>query len=305
MFLLSFLLFAFCFCFCFCICVVKAFSAKWKLPVLIFQTCNNYAGYTCIQLIDEAFSENQCKSKDHYSSSTTRRIIPLHIRGECYNYLQPSDVMVDDQENSFQSKLQDIFVEMQSLFLDNTEIQVLDQIVEIASNPSSITGGASEITPSSFESPFNITDKIHITDEISKGKKNKINNGKYDSEEEEDDKEEDDEEEDDEEEEDDKEEDDEEEDDEEEEDDSKKIKLKKIADTSSFSGDSEVGLGKGAEHEGGSSISSNSSQATNMTNKNHRQCYYSVVMFPEDCIIRTHTVGVSENRKKYFFNVLR
>jgi len=251
-----------------CLCVVKAFSSKWKLPVLIFQTCNNYAGYVCIQLIDEANSASHSKSSED-STPTTRRIIPLHIRGECYNYLDPSDVMIDHQNNSFHSKLQNIFEEM-SLFLDNTESQIADQIVELAS--SSLTGETSNIS--------SIIERIHITDNDIK--KNKKEEGNYEDGEGDDDDEEG------------KSDDDQESNDDEEE--SDEVEDKEEED------DDEVGV----EKQGGSSISSNSSLSTNRTttSMNHDLCYFNEVMFP-GITRREHTVGESENYKKYYFNVLR
>lgn len=97
-------------CFGFCFSIVKAFSAKWKMPVLCFQTCNNYAGYICIDLVDEAYPASKRSTTNEDSSSTLRRIIPLHIRGTSFNYLESSDVLIDNQNDTFHSKLRSIFL---------------------------------------------------------------------------------------------------------------------------------------------------------------------------------------------------
>jgi len=86
--------------------------------------------------------------------------------------------MIDHQNNSFQSKLQDIFEEM-SLFLDNTESQIADQIVDLAS--SSSTGETLNIS--------SIIDKIHIGDNNITKNENKKEGGKYEDDEDDDDEE--------------------------------------------------------------------------------------------------------------------
>ena len=94
---------------------MNAISANWRIPVLIFQTCDNYDGYTCIKLIDAAFSKTGNSSTTNItirSSSPLRKIVSLHIRGEAFNYLQSSDVVLDNQGDSFNSKTRSILGKM-------------------------------------------------------------------------------------------------------------------------------------------------------------------------------------------------
>ena len=106
----------------------------------------------------------------------------MHIRGEFYNYLEPSNninnnnkdnnkvvVVENNEDDTYYSKLSNILVEMQSLTFEKDN-QLVDQIVELASQHSysSSSSAVEEVrTPSdiSFSSDFpsSIIDDIHIT----------------------------------------------------------------------------------------------------------------------------------------------
>ena len=95
-----------------------------------------FAGYTCIQLIDEAYPAITLSTTKIVDGSTTiRRIVPLHIRNESFDYLESSDIIIEN-EDTFYSKLRGICEEMQSLRFDR-ENQLVDEIVELASSSSS------------------------------------------------------------------------------------------------------------------------------------------------------------------------
>jgi len=296
-----------------CFCIVQAISARWKLPVLIFQTCNNYAGYTCIQLIDEAYpatTRNSCSKKNDSSPLTPfRRIIPLHIRGEFFNYLESSDVMLDNQNNSFNSKLRDIFMEMRSLFDLENQI-IADQIVTKNTSNASV-GGASDVSSSSDLT--SCSDKIHIANEVGRrlfgGSDEKkitytnIDNDENDDNEDDEIKKDDDDDDENDDDEDDENEEEDDDDDENDDDDDNESDQKGERDNITKSSTSSSGEEDDGDEEsgmqGGNSISSNS------FSKSHENCNYDTVMFPEDCLMREHTFGDEECNKKYYFNILR
>jgi hypothetical protein len=238
-------------------------------------------------LIDEAYpatNRNSCSKKNDSSPLTPfRRIIPLHIRGVFFNYLETSDVIIDNQNNSFNSKLRDIFMEMRSLFDLENQI-IVDKIVAENNSDASI-GGASDVSSSS---------DLTFGRRLFGGEEEKSHHTNIDSEDDENDEEEEEEEEEDNDEEDEDDDDNEEEEDENEQEGGEKENMTKSS--SSSSGEEEA---EESGMEGGNSTSSNT------FSKSLENCKYDIVMFPENCAMREHTIGDLEFNKKYYFNVLR
>lgn len=63
----------------FLIRLVQALAVHWKIPVLIFQSCVNYAGYVCIN----AFVDEYRKDPEKIEV-----IVPLHFSNDNYCYLE-------------------------------------------------------------------------------------------------------------------------------------------------------------------------------------------------------------------------
>ena len=251
----------------------------------------------------------------------------MHIRGEFLNYLEPPTntnnnnevegvVVVENQKSTiiscFYSQLREILVERNTLIsLDDADNQIVDQIVEHTPNSSSSSTaeGDETTTPSDisissdFPSSLIDLDDIHITDDniINVGKKKEVGQQKaqgginnnltndmentthdYSNENDEDEsssrkKDSEDESDDD--------------------DDNKKVEEEEEV--------MEVVQGGGSISPTPQSFSTTTSNHTTTITTIPETCYYDVVQFPEDSIVRSRTVGVSENNKKYFYNVLR
>jgi len=71
---------------------VRALSDKLKIPILIFQPCNNLAGYTCVAAASPLQNEEQC---------TRFKIICLTKNDNYYDML----VVNDSKEIEFHNRL--------------------------------------------------------------------------------------------------------------------------------------------------------------------------------------------------------
>ena len=107
-------------------CLLKTLSAYWKLPVLIFQSCDDYSGYVCTDSILGDEQELQILNAD-----CLRKIVPLHICEVIFTHLvvseYDSEIVAD---NSFTSTLENIgtFMKNASVNEDNEVLQgIVDQ----------------------------------------------------------------------------------------------------------------------------------------------------------------------------------
>jgi hypothetical protein len=78
---------------------VKALSAFLRIPILIFRTCDNFAGYVCFSAL---------VGRNHMDADIQRRTLPFHIRGDDeFSFLE--NVMVDNVgEDLFDNTLNSI-----------------------------------------------------------------------------------------------------------------------------------------------------------------------------------------------------
>lgn len=72
--------------------LVRALSDKLKIPILLFQPCNNLAGYTCIAASSSLQEEEQC---------TRFKIICLTKNDNNYDML----VVIDSKEIEYHNRL--------------------------------------------------------------------------------------------------------------------------------------------------------------------------------------------------------
>jgi len=83
--------------------IVKTLSDYWKLPVLIFQTCDDFSGYVCTESV---FGDEEVVILDNFS---VRKIVSLHTGGSMFNYLIASDFNFgDDVDIAFTATLESI-----------------------------------------------------------------------------------------------------------------------------------------------------------------------------------------------------
>lgn len=131
---------------------MKTLSAYWKLPVLIFQSCDDYSGYVCTESI---FGDE--REFSILNANCMRRIVPLHICGVMFNYLVASEIDVETvADDSFTSILENICTFMRNASA-NGDNEVLQDIVDrneqfdnLMNNSGVCSTTTSELTPEGF-----------------------------------------------------------------------------------------------------------------------------------------------------------